>query len=253
MRNAKPLRRELKFIVDKPIAHRGLHEPFRCIIENTPGAFEAAITAGYAIECDLQLTGDGEAVVFHDDTVGRLMEAKGAIGQHTATQLRALKFKQCNDRIQTLHELLEQVAGRAVLVIELKSHWNGNVDLVRRAIQCVEQYKGPFCMMSFDPDMVEALRALAPKIVRGITADKALDPYYDHLPLARRTELRHFGHLARTAPHFVSYDFHDLPAPHVDQVRAAGYPVITWTIRSKSEAKMALRHSDQMTFEGFRP
>jgi glycerophosphoryl diester phosphodiesterase len=253
MRNAKPLRRNLSFLVERPIAHRGLHEPFRCIIENTASAFDAAINGGFAIECDVQLTCDNDAVVFHDDTVERLIEGKGDVRRFTAKQVTALKFKQTKDRVQTLPELLEQVSGRAVLVIELKSHWDGNVDLVRRAIRCVANYKGPFVLMSFDPDMVEAVRKMAPQIVRGITADKALDPCYDRLPLPHRTELRHFGHIDRTSPHFVSYDWHALPSAHVAQVRASGYPVISWTVRSPAEAAIALRYSDQITFEGFRP
>ncbi len=253
MRDATPIRRHLSFLVERPIAHRGLHAPSRGIIENTESAFQAAIDAEFAIECDVQLTADGDAAVFHDDTVDRLIEGKGEVRRFTSTQVKSLKFRQTRDKVQTLPELLEQVAGRAVLVIELKSHWDGNVDLVRRTIQSVAKYKGLFALMSFDPDMVEAMRVLAPDIIRGITADKASDAYYDRLPVIRRAELRQFGHIGRTIPHFVSYDWHDLPAAHVTQLRSAGHPVITWTIRSQAEAAMALRHGDQITFEGFRP
>jgi glycerophosphoryl diester phosphodiesterase len=253
MRPGPPVRRELAFLIEHPIAHRGLHDAARGIVENTSSAFEAAVKGGYAIECDLQLSADGEAMVFHDDTLERLVEGQGALRRHSAGQLQACCFHQTKDIMQTLPELLEQVAGRAVLVIELKSHWDGSIDLVRRAASCVEHYKGPFCMMSFDPDMVEAIRHLAPGVVRGITADRAFDPYYDRLPVPRRVELRQFQHASRTSPHFVSYDFHDLPNPIVAQFRSAGYPVISWTIRSAEEATTALRHSDQVTFEGFRP
>lgn len=253
MRPPTSIRRNLSFLAERPIAHRGLHEPARSIIENTASAFEAAIGAGFAIECDLQLTGDGEAVVFHDDSLERLIEGEGDVRLFSAKQLKSLKFRQTTDCMQILPELLEQVAGRAVLVIELKSHWDGNIDLVHRAIRCVADYKGPFALMSFDPDMVEAVRKIAPQVVRGITADKATDPCYNKLPLPKRTELRKFGHMKKTKPHFISYDWHDLPAAHITQFRATGCPVITWTIRSKEEAAMALRYSDQMTFEGFHP
>jgi glycerophosphoryl diester phosphodiesterase len=253
MRARKPVRRNLSFLVERPIAHRGLHEPFRCVIENTATAFEAAIRGGYAIECDLQISSDGEAMVFHDDTLARLVEGKGPLKRFTAKQLRSMTFKQCKDRMQTLGELLEQVAGRTPLVIELKTHWDGNFDLVQRAAAYVAEYKGPFGLMSFDPDMIAALREIAPRIVRGMTADKALDPYYAHLPLAQRMELRHFSHLPRTSPHFVSFNWHDLPVAHIVQIREAGYPVISWTIRSPADAVLALKHSDQITFEGFIP
>ena len=64
-------------------------------------------------------------------------------------------------------------------------------------------------------------------------------------------ELRCFSHISRTQPDFVSFYFSDLPWAPVTALRAAGMPVISWTIRSAGEAWTALRHSDQVTFEGF--
>src|SRR4051794_2404055 len=62
----------LDWLTARPIAHRGLHDKAKGVIENTVSAALAAVDAGYAIECDVQLTGDGEAVVFHDFTLDRL-------------------------------------------------------------------------------------------------------------------------------------------------------------------------------------
>ena len=110
-----PQLRALDWLVARPIAHRGLHSKSKGIIENTPSAFEAAIKGDYAIECDVQLTADGEAIVFHDDDLDRLTEAKGPVKALTTQALQKVKLKATSDRMQTLAELLEQVEGRATL------------------------------------------------------------------------------------------------------------------------------------------
>ncbi len=248
-----PQLREFDWLVARPIAHRGLHAKSKGIIENTESAFAAAIEGNYAIECDVQLTADGEAVVFHDDDLDRLSEANGPVKGLTAKELKRVKLKSTTDRMQTLAELLEQVAGRSTLVIELKSLWDDDDTLVKRALQILEGYDGPCCLMSFDPSLVTRLRELSPQTVRGIVADRATHPFYNTLPLAKRYAMRTFSHLAQTQPHFVSYNWRDLPFEPVTEIRKLGHPVISWTARSREEASQALRYCDQVTFEGFNP
>ena len=248
-----PQLRAFDWLVARPIAHRGLHTKSKGIIENTAGAFEAAIKGNYAIECDVQLTADGEAIVFHDDDLDRLTEAKGPVKALTSRALQKVKLKSTSDRMQTLAELLEQVDGRATLVIELKSLWDGDDALAKRALQVLENYDGPYCLMSFDPDVISCLRALSPQTVRGIVADRTTDPNYNALPLAKRYSMRTFAHLAETQPHFVSYNWRELPFEPITEIRNAGHPVITWTLRSRKEASQALRYCDQVTFEGYTP
>lgn len=246
-----PALRQLDWLTARPIAHRGLHDAANGVIENTPSAFARAIAQNYAIECDLQVTGDGEAVVFHDETLGRLMRAEGHVADHAAADLKAMAFKSGSDPIQTLAELLDQVQGRVPLVIELKSLWDGNETLVRRAVAVVSGYDGPLCFMSFDPGVVTAVRRLAPDIIRGIVADSFTHEEYDILPEAERIRLRELAHLGQTQPDFISYYWRELPFPTVTRFREAGYPVISWTIRSEADALTARRVSDQITFEGF--
>jgi glycerophosphoryl diester phosphodiesterase len=248
-----PQLRELDWLVARPIAHRGLHAKNKGIIENTASAFAAAIKGNYAIECDLQLTADGEAVVFHDNELDRLTEARGPVKALTSQELKQVKLKATSDHMQTLAELLEQVDGRSTLVIELKSLWDDNDALAKRALEVLETYDGPYCLMSFDPDLLACVRTLAPQTVRGIVADRITDPYYDALPLAKRYSMRTFAHLAETQPHFVSYYWRELPFEPVTEIRKLGHPVISWTLRSKEETSQALRYCDQITFEGYAP
>ena len=243
--------RAVDFLTARPIAHRGLHDFSRGVVENTASAFAAAIARGYAIECDLQLTRDGEAVVFHDDHVERLTEGRGLVKDHTAAEMKQLTMRNSTDKVQTLAELLTQVNGQVPLVIELKSHWDGDERLAQRAIEELKSYSGPYCLMSFDPDAIAAVRRFAPHIIRGIVAERATDSYYSSLPLPKQTELRTFSHLARTRPDFVSFFYEELPWAPITALRASGMPIITWTIRSQQQAVMAMRCSDQITFEGF--
>ena len=246
-----PQLRALDWLVARPIAHRGLHTKSEAVLENTASAFERAIAGNYTIECDLQITADGDAVVFHDETLDRLIDDKGLLKTRTVKDLKALPFKIGTDRIQTLGEMLDQVEGKVPLVIELKSHWDRDVALAARALKVLESYTGPYAIMSFDPDLVAAVAELSPRTVRGITADRTVDPYYHLLNVSRRLEMRTFSHLPRTRPHFVSYYFRDLPFAPVQAMRAAGHPIITWTIRSEEQQRVALRYSDQVTFEGY--
>jgi glycerophosphoryl diester phosphodiesterase len=246
-----PQLRALEWLVARPIAHRGLHDAARGVVENTEGAFAAAIAGNYAIECDIQLTADGEAVVFHDETLERVTMAQGLVIEHTTKQLREISYRQSEARMQTLAELLEQVDGEVPLVIEIKTIWDGGQPLTLRALDVLRHYKGPYALMSFDPDAVALLADVSPSTVRGMTADRGVDQYYNMLPVARRLALQTFSHVQKTRPHFVSFNYRDLPFGPVQNIRAMGFPVITWTITSKAEEVLARRYSDQVTFEGY--
>ena len=251
LRWALPLRK-LAWLVERPIAHRGLHDARLGIVENTAGAFAAAMARDYAIECDLQLSADGEAMVFHDHRLDRLTTEAGPVIARTAAELRQVELRGSDDRIQTLGELLEQVKARVPLVIELKSHWDGSLELVRRTAEIVSGYDGPLALMSFDPDLVAAVAELAPGVPRGIVAEREI-VMETRLDLARRMELRHLSHVDRSRPHFLSYHADGLPFGPPRAFRQAGLPVICWTVRDAAAAARARRYADQITFEGYLP
>jgi glycerophosphoryl diester phosphodiesterase len=245
--------RDLKWLVEKPIAHRGLHNENKGIVENCESAFNAAIKHGYAIECDIELTKDGEAVVFHDGEIDRVMDGKGKVKTFTTKELKQKKFRIGKDQIQTLSDLLEQVDGRSTLVIEIKSLWDEDMTLTHRALDVLADYNGPYALMSFDPHIIACVAERSPFTVRGITADRVTDPYYNNLSLPRRLEMQSFSHLPHSKPHFVSFDAAGLPFAAVGEIRDRGHPVICWTIRSPEQAAQALRYSDQITFENYHP
>lgn len=247
-----PALRSLAWLVERPIAHRGLHDRAHGIVENTTSAFAAAMARGYAIECDLQLSGDGEAMVFHDATLGRLTSAHGRLIDRPAAALKAVRFRDTAEPMATLGELLAQVDGRVPLVIELKSHWDGSLALAGRVADVVQDYRGRYALMSFDPDIVAGLADLAPWAVRGIVADRTGEVEV-RIDVARRLALRHLAHVDRSRPHFLSYDVAGLPYGPPRAFRQAGLPVIVWTVRDEATARRARRYADQITFEGFLP
>src|SRR6267142_7106640 len=163
------------WLTARPVAHRGLHDRARGIVENMPGAMRAAIDGNFSIEVDLQLTADGEAMVHHDDALGRLTEGGGPLLGMTSAQLKAVKFKDTSERMMSLGDLCALVEGRVPLVIEVKSHFDGDRKLVTRMLEVLASYSGPVAGMSFDPDQLLALRESMPGLPRGITAERSYD------------------------------------------------------------------------------
>lgn len=242
----------LDWLTARPFAHRGLHDNAAGVIENTAGAFTAAIMAGYGIECDIQISADGEAIVHHDDALGRLTEGHGRLADMTADALRAVIFKKSRERMLTLGELCDLVAGRAPLLIEIKSHFDGDLRLAKRAITMLKSYDGPAALMSFDPAPIEALRAAAPRLVRGMVAERHYGhPEWNVLTRLQKFCLAHLLHAPRTRPHFLAYALKDLPAPAPLVARAVfRTPLLTWTVRSSADRQRAARWADQIIFEG---
>lgn len=243
------------WLTARPVAHRGLHDAARGIIENMPGAVAAAIAGNFAIEVDLQLTADGEAMVHHDDALGRLTEGFGPLLGKTAAELRAVKFKNTSERMMSLADLCAQVDGRVPLVIEVKSHFDGDRKLVARMAQVLAGYSGPAAVMSFDPDQVLALRENIADRPRGIIAQRDYDDdYWNKLTPAQRHGMLHLRHAFRTRPHFVAFWVNQLPsaAPWIAR-HVFGLPLLTWTVRTPEQRERAARYADQMIFEGFVP
>jgi len=243
------------WLTARPVAHRGLHGAARGIIENMPGAAQAAIAGNFGIECDIQLTADGEAMVHHDDALGRLTEGSGALLDKSAAELRAVRFKNTSEHMMSLGDLCALVAGRVPIVIEVKSHFDGDRKLVRRMAEVLDRYSGPAAGMSFDPDQVLALREIMPALPRGIVAERSYDAAdWPEATPAQRRGMLHLRHALRTRPHFVAYWIDELPAaaPWIAR-NIFGLPLLTWTVRTPEQRERAQRYADQMIFEGFLP
>ena len=245
----------LDWLTVRPIAHRGLHDAARGVIENTAAAVRAAIAAGYGIEVDLQISADGEAMVHHDDALGRLTDGEGRLDRLSAYELKRIAFYNSAERMLTLGELCELVGGRATLVIELKSRFDGDVRLPARVASLLSGYGGPAAPMSFDPLQLQVLRQKAPRLPRGIVAAKYRPhPYWDQMPPWLRHGIGSLLPALTARPHFVAYAFDNLPAfaPAVAR-HILCLPLLTWVVRTEVERQRAAGFADQIIFEGFRP
>jgi glycerophosphoryl diester phosphodiesterase len=243
----------LDWLIARPVAHRGLHDAAAGVIENTPSAVGAAAAAGYAIEVDLQISADAEAMVHHDETLGRLTEGEGRLDAISAAELKQARFKATADRMMTLTDLLDLVAGRVALILELKSRFDRDSRLARRTAEVLRSYAGPVAAMSFDPYQVEAIQNFAPGLPRGIVAQshRSSDRAGTTTPWDRLAYLRQG---IRSQPHFIAYHVNDLPAslPLLGRY-VLGMPLLTWTVRTPDDRRRAARWADQIIFEGFRP
>jgi glycerophosphoryl diester phosphodiesterase len=247
----------LQWLVARPIAHRGLHNAKSGIIENTQSAFSEAAAHHFAIECDVQLTSDGEAVVFHDYELDRLTASSGSVNSYTAAQLRKIGIRgsKNGDTINTLDELLTLNAGSVPVVIEIKSRFDGDLRLTRRVVEILSGKEMPLAIKSFDPRIVAALRMMTPERPRGIVAMAQYDyPDYDAIPVDEKRAMANLLHFTEMQPDFISWHVASLPhaAPHLCRA-ALGLPVMTWTVRTPENVTTAGKYADQMVFEGFVP
>lgn len=235
----------MSFITRKPIAHRGLHDGNKKIFENSMSAMRAAVEYGYTIELDVQLSGDGVAMVFHDATLDRLTSQSGLVIDRDAEELQSIRLGKSKDTIDTLEDVLLEVAGDVPVIIEMK----GNGDLMderalaRSVASDLANYRGEAAVMSFEHNVLEAFAKSGSKRPLGLTAEGVGDEVFEQ----HRAALP-FG------IHFISYDVEALPNAFVEEARTIHeMPVITWTVRTPEQVELTKAHADQMTFEGFLP
>lgn len=230
------------WLTSLPIAHRGLHDAADGRPENSLAAFRAAMDHGYAIECDLQIAADGAAMVFHDGDLQRMTGDARHLRDVESTALSNIRLVGSQEPIARLETHLELVAGKVPLVLELKGIEGHEAGLVEAVAGALESYHGPVAVMSFSHTFCAAFAEALPHIPRGLTAmgDET-------------THERHRKAMAEYDLHFVSYHVDALPNAFVDDMRASGHSVITWTVRNQEQVERTFAHADQMTFEGFLP
>lgn len=237
-----------------PIAHRGLHS--EGISENSPAAFEAAIEKGYAIELDVQMSSDGEAMVFHDYELSRLTSDKGPTRQRSAAEISALTLAN-GENIPTLQEVLKQVSGQVGVLVEIKDQ-DGAMGadigpLEARVAEILNEYRGPVAVMSLNPNAVYHMQRLAPKVTRGLVTCRFSREDWPLLPRARGDELALIPDYDACGASFITHHLKSLDLPRVDEIRQTGDPVLSWTIKSEDDEHEARRLADNITFEGFLP
>lgn len=244
----------------RPIAHRGLFDPARGVMENSGSAFEAAIAAGYGFECDLRPAAGGLPIVFHDETLDRLVEGSGPVSEVGVSALARLRYRHAGEPILTFADLIDLNAGRAPMLVEIKSEWGPpDARFLAEIARLAAGYRGPIALMSFDPAVMTELRQLAPSVPRGIVSGRYRNDdsegWWGHLLSAERQErLTHLLESAPAAPSFYAYHVKTLPTPVTRFVREVlGLPLFAWTVRDEADRQSAAQWADAPIFEGYQP
>ncbi len=239
----------------RPLAHRALHDVAHGRPENSRAAVQAAIAAGYGIEIDVQLSSDGQAMVFHDETLERLTAQSGPLNLYAAADLANIPLLGGREGIPTLPEILSLVAGQTPILIEIKDQQGqmGPTDgrLERAVAKALAGYAGDVAIMSFNPHSVAWMADISPEVPRGLTTSA-----YDHddwVPLqpAVCDVLRDIPDYDRVGASFLSHEWRDLNRPRVRDLAQRGSVILCWTIKSPGEEQSARALAQNITFERY--
>lgn len=228
------------FLKGQPYAHRGLHG--NGILENSSTAFSKAIDQSHGIECDVQAAEDGTAFVFHDYELERLTEQSGTLAKMRSRDVDQVDLIGGHGKIPRLRTILEQIKGQVPILIEIKSKNMrvGPVCLsVRRAL---EGYRGKAAIMSFNPLVPSWFRKNAAHIVRGLVITEDGNK-------GMKGQIARHRDLWAAKPEFLAYDIRDLPSRFAASQRSRGLPVVTWTVRSSEQEKIASLYADEPIYE----
>ena len=240
---------------NKKYAHRGLHGTVGYLdfaAENSLTAFARAVEHGFGIELDVQVSKDGEVVVFHDNTLKRVTGAEGRIKDFTLAELKELSLLGTADTIPTLSEVLELVDGRVPLLVELKETGTDHT-ISEQTVKVLKDYKGDFIVESFSPIAFGAFRKNMPDVPRGFLSDKLTRNKSERTLKHRITQRYLLTFIGR--PSFLAIHHKRsrlFPIPLIKLLFRV--PTIAWTVKSQEEELAAYKNGfDGVIFENYIP
>ncbi len=234
-----------------PIAHRGLHASDKGVLENSMSAFEAALACGYAIELDVQVTQDGDAVVFHDERLERMTDTVGKVRRRTSEELSTIALSGTNDCIPTLQAVFDLVRGQVPILVEIKNPTRKIGKLESRVAELVSAYGGDAAVQSFNPLSLQWFHKNAPSIARGLLASDYRNVTQVNMSRRARFVMSNLLLSPLSRPNFIGYDVDALPAFAPALMRKVGLPLLAWTVRTDAQRQTSARHADNIIFEGF--
>ena len=228
-------------------AHRGLHSEDQSIPENSMKAFALAAEAGYGMELDVQLSKDGQVVVFHDDTLDRVCGVAARVDELDYDELKALPLYGTEERMPLFSEVLALVGGRTPLIVELK---NGpkNDELCEKTYALLRTYQGAYCVESFNPFIVAWFRFHAPAVLRGQLAQLPEDFVRGGRKITESLLLGNTLLNVAARPQFIAYRIGPRPLA-VRFAEALGAMRVGWTSHSRDSE----RGRDAVIFEYYTP
>lgn len=163
-------------------AHRGASASAP---ENTIYAFQAAVESGADyIELDVQLTSDGQLVVFHDEKLDRVTDGKGKLKDHTYAELQQLSAgirfggEFADAKIPLLSEVFEEIGSDVLYNVEIKDY--GDTDqTVIKTIETIEEFglENSCYITSFSYNVLKKVKSVSPDIKTGLIANASASSF----------------------------------------------------------------------------
>jgi len=242
--------KDLTWLKDECIAHRGLHTKDQRIPENSLLAFKRALEKGYAIELDVNLTKDSVVVAFHDYSLKRICGDDRNIDEITYHELKDLTLFHTKETVSTLKEVIECVHGKVPLLIELKPH--GHVkNLCRETMNILNNYMGRYALFSFNPKVCYTLKKDYPHVIRGQISEYFKDN--KQMNKLSRYLMKSMFFNRFTKPDFISYGINDLPNKYLDKYKKKGLTIISYAAKNQDEYDRVKSFYDNVVFEYFEP
>lgn len=238
-------------LVGKRYAHRGLHDGNVSVPENSMAAFGAAVDAGFGIELDVQLTKDGQMVVFHDGDLRRVCGADARVRDLTYEELKKHPLPN-GSAIPLFSEVLDRVGGNVPLIVEVK-HYGSPAQNTREAMKYLARYEGPYCVESFHPLAVRVLRREYPSVIRGQLAAGGKWEKGELNPIVHFA-MKHLLVNVAGRPHFVAYSVPEDHTLSMWLMKRWYHPLLAaWTIRDARTLAKAEKAYQMPIFERFWP
>lgn len=238
--------KDINFLKENLIAHRGYHNKDAGIPENSKVAFKRAVENNYIIELDVHILKDNKIIVFHDDNTSRMTGINKNLRDCTYEEIKKLKLNNTNYTIPLFEEVLKEVDGKVPIIIELKTD-NKVGKLESELVKILKTYNGKFVVKSFNPLSVYWFKKHAPNIIRGQLASNFPN---DKMSSLRRFILKNLYLNFINKPDFVSYDIGALPNKRVEKYRKK-HIVLGWTVRNKKDYEKGKKYCDNLICENF--
>ncbi len=247
MPSLKSNKREIPgWLLNQPIAHRGLHDISKGVPENSSAAFSLCLSHNLAIELDIQLSNDGHAVIMHDASLLRTTGRDALVADLSLAELQALTLEQTDETLPSLQETLNLISGSVPLVIEIKPSPHKKEDYIRALIKRLDGYSGPIAVQSFDPFLLMELRRQRPDIIRGQLGMNKPPAY---LNAARRYLVKSMPFLRNVQADYVAYNVAGLKSSRITKLKKRGIPILAWTVDDLDKLAISRSYANNIIFE----
>jgi glycerophosphoryl diester phosphodiesterase len=211
------------------------------------------VEAGYGMELDVHLLSDGQLAVIHDSSLKRTAGVDKKIETLTAGELKEYKLEGTQECIPLFADVLKMVDGRVPLIVEIKTDGNNAAAVTEATCRMLKEYKGLFCVESFDPRCVAYVRKHYPDFVRGQLAHNSLHEKSD-VSIFLRFLLTYQMMNFLVVPDFIAYRYSDRKTLSNFLCRKIWrIQGVSWTLTDMEQYRTAVKEDWIPIFESFNP